>query len=83
MSISTTLFGEILHANLFFKPKVHYAIWSKTCSKPAGDLLASKFQTCVRMRNSVVIVSLRPKSTMLASQKTEDLFASMNPIDLT
>jgi len=24
------------------KPKVHYAIWSGTCSKPARDLLASK-----------------------------------------
>ena len=24
-----------------FKPKVHYASWSETCSKPAGDLLAS------------------------------------------
>ena len=23
------------------KPKVHYASWSETCSKPAGDLLAS------------------------------------------
>jgi len=30
------------------KPKIHYASWSETCSKPAGDLLASWSQTCVR-----------------------------------
>ena len=29
------------------KPKVHYAIWSETCSKPAGAQLANKSQTCV------------------------------------
>jgi len=45
---------KYIHAalNIFnnspLKPKVHYAIWSETCSKPAGDLLASKSQTCMR-----------------------------------
>jgi len=48
------------------KPKVHYAIWSKTCLKPARDLRASWSQTCVRAR----VVSLCPMSTMLASLKS-------------
>jgi len=32
------------------KAKVHYASWSVTCSKPAGDLRASWSQTCVIVR---------------------------------
>ena len=50
----------------YLKAKVHYAILFastlETCS------LASLRLACVR--DSIVIVSLRPKSTMLASQKT-------------
>ena len=39
--------------NVFFrsvKAKVHYASWSETCSKPAGDVRASWSQTCVIVR---------------------------------
>ena len=41
-----TFYGRLL----LLKAKVHYASWSETCSKPAGDLRASWSQTCVIVR---------------------------------
>jgi len=53
-------------------PKVHYAIWSETCSKPAGDLLTSKSQTCV---HSWWCCDSVASSKVHHARKSEDLFS--------
>jgi len=54
--------------------------------RPARNLLETCSLASLRLvciRDDVVIVLLRPKSTMLESQKTCSVFTSMNLIDLT